>query len=134
MKDFQRNDVQAVFDAYPEKYRRPLLAIRDLIFDVASKTEGVGRITETLKWSQPSYLTQETGSGTTIRLDRFGESHIAFFVHCQTTLVDSFRGLFQDLDYSNNRAIIFDPEADLPMDELAICIAMSLTYKLNKKN
>ncbi|AOM39841.1 DUF1801 domain-containing protein [Xenorhabdus hominickii] len=133
MKAFQSNAVHSVFNHYPERYKKLLLTLRALIFDVASKTEGVGSMTETLKWGQPSYLTLETGSGTTIRLDRFGDSHVAIFFHCQTTLVDTFRTLFPELNYSKNRAIVLDPKADLPTDELSICIEMSLTYKLRKK-
>ncbi|NHB96611.1 DUF1801 domain-containing protein [Photorhabdus stackebrandtii] len=133
MKAFQSNEVHSVFNNYPEQYQKLLLMIRELIFDVASKTEGVGLITETLKWGQPSYLTLETGSGTTIRLDRFGHSYVAIFFHCQTTLVDTFRTLFPELTYSKNRAIVLDPKAGLPIDELSMCIEMSLTYKLRKK-
>ncbi|KMW74681.1 hypothetical protein TI10_02630 [Photorhabdus luminescens subsp. luminescens] len=133
MKAFQSNEVHSVFNNYPEQYQKPLLMIRELIFDVASKTKGVGLITETLKWGQPSYLTLETGSGTTIRLDRFGHSYVAIFFHCQTTLVDTFRTLFPELTYSKNRAIVLDPKTDLPIDELSMCIEMSLTYKLRKK-
>ncbi|PHM46064.1 hypothetical protein Xmau_00459 [Xenorhabdus mauleonii] len=133
MKAFQNNEVHAIFNHYPEQHQKSLLAIRELIFDVASKTEGVGLITETLKWGQPSYLTLETRSGTTIRLDRFDNSHVALFFHCQTTLVDTFRTLFPELTYSKNRAIVLDPEVDLPVDELKMCIEMSLTYKLKKR-
>jgi hypothetical protein len=49
--------------------RRKLTAVRRLILDTARKTEGVGAIEETLKWSQPSSLTSETGSRSTIRID-----------------------------------------------------------------
>ncbi|PHM33120.1 DUF1801 domain-containing protein [Xenorhabdus innexi] len=132
MTAFQSHAVRSVFEHYPEGFQQPLLKVRELIFEVAAKTEGVGLITEALKWGQPSYLTLETGAGTTIRLDRFGDSHIAIFVHCQTTLIDTFRTLFPELIYSKNRAIVLDPKAELPIDELSICIEMSLTYKLKK--
>ncbi|MDX7987277.1 DUF1801 domain-containing protein [Xenorhabdus sp. 12] len=132
MKAFQNNEVRSVFEHYPERYQKPLLAMRELIFEVASKTKGVGLITETLKWGQPSYLTLETRSGTTIRLDRFGDSHVALFFHCQTTLIDTFRTLFPELTYSKNRAIVLEPESDLPANELEMCIEMALSYKLKK--
>ncbi|MEB7885629.1 DUF1801 domain-containing protein [Serratia fonticola] len=133
MMDFQSNDVCVAFNSYPEQGRNMLLAIRELIFAVAAKTAGVGSITETLKWGQPSYLTLETGAGTTIRLDRFGDSHVAIFFHCQTTLIDTFRTLFPELTYSKNRAIVLDPQVALPRDELILCIEMALSYKLRKK-
>ncbi|APC11951.1 hypothetical protein RB151_022790 [Providencia rettgeri] len=107
--------------------------IRELIFRTAAENKKVGTITETLKWGQPSYQTIETGSGTTIRIGRFNQSSVALFVHCQTTLIDSFRTLFPELNYSKNRAIILDINEALPIKELAICIEMALTYKLRNK-
>jgi hypothetical protein len=62
--------VETVFKAYPKRIKARLLALRRLIFDTASVTKGVGRVQETLKWGQPSYLTAETKSGSTIRIDR----------------------------------------------------------------
>ena len=62
--------VDAMFDACPAPGRTKLKALRKLIFDTAKATKGVGRIEEALKWGQPSYLTAETGSGSTIRIDR----------------------------------------------------------------
>jgi len=62
--------VGAVFAAYPKPVKVKLLGLRQLIFDTAKATQGVGRLEETLKWGQPSYLTAETNSGSTVRIDR----------------------------------------------------------------
>jgi hypothetical protein len=62
--------VAAVFGAYPKPLKAKLLALRRLIFETAAATKGVGTLQETLKWGQPSYLTTETKSGSTIRIDR----------------------------------------------------------------
>src|SRR6266850_4669353 len=62
--------VDAVFNAYPRPIKARLLALRRLIFDTAKTTKGVGALQETLKWGQPSYLTAETKSGSTIRIDQ----------------------------------------------------------------
>src|SRR3954465_10661154 len=70
MKRFADPAVAAVFAAYPVVLRKRLMVLRALVLDVAAKTGGVGRLTETLKWGQPSYLTPETKSGTTVRIDR----------------------------------------------------------------
>ncbi|MEN3931211.1 DUF1801 domain-containing protein [Microvirga sp. W0021] len=133
MRAFEDATVEAVFNAYPQQFRKALLALREIIFEVAAETEGVGPLSEVLKWSQPSYLTEKTGSGTTVRLDRFGDSSVAVFFHCQTTLVETFRELFPELKYEKNRAIVLDPVKALPADVLAICIKMALTYKLKRK-
>jgi Domain of unknown function (DU1801) len=128
--------VAAVFDAYPPAVKKRLLRLRDLIFETAAATEGVGALEETLKWGRPSYLTPETKSGSTIRIDRHksGDGRTAMFFHCQTRLVDTFRDMFRDdLAFEGNRAIVFDAGDELPEAPLRHCIAMALTYHLNKK-
>ncbi|TKW79649.1 MAG: DUF1801 domain-containing protein, partial [Bradyrhizobium icense] len=85
------SSVDAAFDACPKPIKVKLLALRRLILDTAKATKGVGRIEEALKWGQPSYLTPETGSGSTIRIDRVkkADNQVAVFFHCQTDLVDT---------------------------------------------
>ena len=129
------NAVEAVFDACPKPVRTKLLSLRRLILDTARTTQGVGRIEETLKWGQPSYLTPETGSGSTIRIDRVKPENrqLAVFFHCQTDLVETFRGLYPELRYSGNRAILLDADENLPEAELRHCVALALTYHLRKR-
>lgn len=128
---FAQPDVAEIFAAYPEGVRSQLLALRQLIFDVAERSQGVGALEETLKWGQPSYLTPHTGSGTTIRIDQLKKNpgHFAIFTHCQTPLVDVFRQKHGDaFSYDKNRAIIFH-EADTPAyDKVGEFIRSALTY------
>src|SRR5438477_80389 len=79
---------------------------------------------EALKWGQPSYLTSETGSGSTIRIDQVksDENQVAVLFHCQTDLVETFRELYPKLSYSGNRAILLDANANLPEAELRHCV------------
>ena len=133
---FDDPGVAAVFEAYPPEVKDRLLRLRDLIFETAAETDGVGAIEETLKWGQPSYLTPETKSGSTIRIDKLksDDGHTAMFFHCQTHLVDTFREIFRDdLEFEGNRAINLDAAEELPEEALRHCIAMALTYHLNKK-
>ena len=67
--EFTDAAVKAIFSAYPKPLRTKLLALRRLIFDIARTTQGIGTLEETLKWGQPSYLTPETKSGRTLRID-----------------------------------------------------------------
>ena len=60
--------VAAVFATYPKPMRSKLMALRQLIYETAAATDGVGAITETLKWGEPAYLTAATKSGTTVRI------------------------------------------------------------------
>ncbi len=67
---FTDPNVAEVFKNYPNEAREKLLELRKLIFNTANSIEGVGTLEETLKWGQPSYLTSETKSGSTIRIDK----------------------------------------------------------------
>jgi Domain of unknown function (DU1801) len=127
--------VAAVFDAYPAPLKSRLLALRRLIFETARTTEGVGAIEEALKWGQPSYLTSETRSGSSIRIDRVKSvtNQYAVYFHCQTDLVSTFRELYPELTYGGNRSILLDAADALPMDALRHCVALALTYHLNKR-
>lgn len=136
MKRFADPGVSATFKAYPPGVRARLMALRETIFEVAAATPGVGTLTETLKWGQPSYLTEETGAGTTVRIDRLkGDNggHAAYF-HCQSGLVGLFRQLYPDaFAYEGERALILRPGARVPERELRHCIALALTHHLRKK-
>jgi hypothetical protein len=133
---FSDPKVEAVFSAYPKPLRTKLLALRRLIFETAKATGGVGALQETLKWGQPSYLTPETGSGSTIRIDRVKSpaSRYAVYFHCQTDLVETFRQLYPtELSFGGNRSILLEAGDEMPRAALRHCIALALTYHLNKR-
>jgi hypothetical protein len=124
----------AVIEAYPAPVRRKLAAVRRLILDTARKTEGVGALEEALKWGQVSYLTSESKSGSTVRIDRVKSTdQVAVYFHCQTNLVETFRELYPKLSYSGNRAILLEADKKLPEVELRHCVALALTYHLHKR-
>lgn len=119
----------------PEPVRRRLFLVRDLIFAVASETEGVGPLTETLKWGEPAYLTEISKSGTTIRLgaSKSAPGQCAIFVNCQTTLIDTFRAHFaDDFTFEGNRALLFPATGDFRPQPLALCLRAALTYHRQK--
>lgn len=127
--------LQEKFNSYPEHIRPKMDALRSLIFEIASLTDGVGDIEETLKWGEPSYLTSQTGSGSTIRIDWKPKSpeQYAMFFNCKTTLIDSFRTIFPNtFTLIGNRAIIFPIDEIIPKQELGLCIRMALRYHLDK--
>jgi hypothetical protein len=129
-------EVEKVFASYPAAIRSKLMALRQLIFDTAAATDGVGPIEETLKWGEPAYLTTVTGSGSTIRLGwkLSAPERYAINFHCRTTLVDTFRVMFaDDFTFEGNRAIVFKASDPVPMQPMAACIAMALTYHRNKQ-
>jgi hypothetical protein len=124
-------DVAAAFAAFPEPVRIQHLEVRRLIFATAAETSGVGPLTEMLKWGEPAYLTEATGSGSTIRLGvpKSLEGMGAVLFNCRTNLVETFRAQFPEvIPYQGNRAILLDPSMPLQASPLAMCLAMSLTY------
>lgn len=136
MKRIADPGVAATFKAYPPVVRARLMALRETIFEVAAATPGVGVLTETLKWRQPSYLADETGSGTTVRIDRLkGDSGgYAVYFHCRSGLVGQFRELYPDtFAYDGKRAIRFGPDDRPPLGELKHCLALALTHHLRAK-
>jgi len=131
MTPFADPAVEAVFDACPAALKKRMLALRNMVFEVAASTAGVGELQETLKWGEPAYLTARSKSGSTVRMaPRKGSStQYALYFNCQTRLVDTFRTMFPvEFSYEGNRAIVLDADQAVPEDALRFCIAMALTW------
>jgi hypothetical protein len=128
--------VVEVFDDYPPKVRTQLKRLRRLILDTAVSIEAVGPISETLKWGEPAYLTEASRSGSTIRLGWKSKApdELAIYFNCRTSLIDTFRTQFPELNYQGNRAIVFAVGERLPEDHLGECFAAALTYHLRAKS
>lgn len=132
---FTDGNVAKVFDAYPDTVRAKLLTLRAIILETAARLDGVGPLEETLKWGQPSYLTTQSGTGSTIRIDRVkaDDDRVAMYFHCQTDLVATFRELYPaQMEYGGNRSILFDTAAKIPEKALRHCIGLALTYHARK--
>ena len=132
---FSDTAVAEVFSTYAPVQKQKLSELRDIIYQVAAETEGVGSVDEVLRWQQPSYLTPETGSGSTIRIDAIkGQPEkYAIYFHCQTGLVDHFKTIYPKIfKFEGNRALIFNVADALPEDELRHCVSLALTYHLRK--
>lgn len=136
VRPFQNSDVAHVFSAYPLPIRQKLLALRELIFRTAASTDGVGELEETLKWGEPAYVTSQSKSGSTVRIDsmKSDPEQYAIYFHCKTDLIETFRTLFPaEFKFEGNRAIVFNMTDAVPVDSLCFCIAASLTYHRNKR-
>ena len=126
-------DVQAAFDAFPPEVRHRLADIRAMIFGVAAEDRRIGPVSEALNWGEPAYLTEATGSGSTIRLGwpRRAPDHAAIYFICRTTLVDDFRerfgGTFQ---YEGTRAVLLPVGEEIARPQIETMLSMALTYHL----
>lgn len=53
----------------------------------------------------------------------------AMYFHCKTKLVDTFKELYKDkFTFEGNRAIVFNINDKVSVNELKHCISLSLTY------
>ena len=127
-------EVTATLERVPDSARAHLAELRTLILETAASLPEVGPVVEALKWGQPSFLTERSKSGTTIRLGWTEDgATVSLFVHCQTTLVREWRERYGDeLTFNGNREIVLSTDAELPRAALQHCAAMALTYHSRK--
>ena len=122
-----------LFKQYPKEAKIKLLELRQLILNVAAKTDGVGEIEECLKWGELSFVTSKTNSGSTIRIDwkERDPDHYHLYFNCQTKLISIFKELYpNDFIYGGNRSLSIPLKRRLPKKKLSKCIEIALTYKL----
>ena len=105
-----------------------------LIREVGNGLPEIGELVETRKWDQQSFLPKKARVGTTVRIAAPSPTTVAMYVHCQTTLVDQWRGLFPELTFEGNRALVMDATAPLPLEALKVCVRSALLYHLAKRN
>ncbi|MEM9917739.1 MAG: DUF1801 domain-containing protein [Bacteroidota bacterium] len=131
MKDLQIKQTPEValkFRTYPQKVKAKLLYLRKLIIEMATEIETIEAMEESLKWGEPSYLVKK---GSTIRIDWKAKApdQYAMYFKCTSKLVPTFKKRYGDLfEYENNRAILFQLEAEIPVTALKECIRLALTY------
>ena len=133
MKLVTNPEVNDVFKQYPQPVKNKLLFLRDLIIETASQLEEIKNLQETLKWGEPSYIAKQ---GSTIRINAKQAHHedsdadqVAMYFNCKTKLVDTFREVYADVfSFEGNRAIVFECDCIIPVDELKHCIELAFTY------
>lgn len=133
-REYQMDEqVRKAYDRFDALVAKRLLEIRLLIFELAELDDQIGVITETLKWGEPSYLTEQSKSGTTIRLSKVKDeaNYCGIYVHCQTRLISEFRDSFADaLEFSGNRAVLIDVNKPLEETPVKMFLQKALTYHL----
>jgi len=121
-------EVDVVFDNYPDHIRPKMLNLRQLVIATAKETDGVTTLGETLKWGEPSYV---TNIGSTLRMDwkqKLPDQYALYF-QCTSRLVETFRAMFKNtFDFEGNRAIVFGLDDEIPTEELKYCIKAALSY------
>lgn len=123
--------VAAVVNNYPEVAQKQFHNIREKIFAAARSNADIGPLTETLKWGEPSYLTEVSKSGSTIRVawKPKNPNTIGLYLNCQTTLLETMRLNYPvAFTYQGNRALLMPLNKPLPDEALGFCIELALTY------
>lgn len=121
-------DVAKVLNTYPGSARNQVLGLRRLVIETACETEGVEHLEETLKWGEPSYLT-ENGSTVRIAWKERTPEQVAIYFKCTSKLVPTFKAVYNEIfRFEGTRAIVFDLHGTVPEIELKQCIGAALTY------
>ena len=134
---YQSNEklVDQVLSQYSAPIEKHLRHLRAIVIKTAQSLQDIGELEETLKWGQLSFVTKKPKTGSTIRIDAVKQQpqFYAMYFHCQTNLVDTFRQMYpDDFNFEGNRALIFKLADKLPEKQLSHCIALALTYHVNK--
>lgn len=132
---FKNQNIKAIYDGFSPDVKKATLLVRDWVFEIAAIDKEIGEIAEDLKWNEPAYLTNQTNSGTTLRINqkKNAPNTFAIYVNCKTDLIENFKSIFPNLKYEGTRAIVFDASSPLPENEVKTIISMVLRYKLRGK-
>jgi len=120
--------VNEIFVNYPDFVRDKMQFLRELVIETAAETNGIDELEETLKWGEPSFI---TNIGSTLRMDwkEKTPNQYAMYFKCTSRLVETFKVEFDDqFQYEGNRAIVFQLDQKIPVPELKECIKAALTY------
>ena len=120
--------VKEKFASYPSAVRKKLQHLRQLIIETAEETPAIDTLEETLKWGEPSYI---SNIGSTIRIDWKAKTpdQYAIYFKCTSLLAPTFRMVYaSDFNYEKNRAILFSMKDIIPKEKLKSCIAAALQY------
>ncbi len=124
----QKGSVEQLVLSYPDAATKFFLRIRELMDEVVDE-EGLGEISESLKWGEPSFSCK---GASPIRVAWKPENpgQVSVFFNCNTKLVETFREIYGDkLLFKGNREIYFLLSHALPEKQLKHCISMALRYQ-----
>lgn len=119
--------------SFPDEVQGKMEVLRELVHEIAQEEELVTELEETLRWGEPTFI---SNVGTSLRMgwsdkrpDQYG-----LFVQCSSLVIPTIRAVHADaLRYDKNRGVLFQNEEDLPLDLLRPMIHAALVYKKVKK-
>lgn len=126
-------DLQNVLNAWPKDAQTHFHELREIVHDTATANPLVGPLHETLKWGEPSFLTDKSRSGTTLRICWKAKTpdEIGLFVICRTDMLEQVRALFPDaFRYEGTRAAYLPLSQPIPVDAVSYLVSRAQTYHL----
>ena len=127
------DDLKIVVNGWPKNAQTHFHGLRDIVKDTAATNPLVGPLTETLKWGEPSFLTEQSRSGTTLRVAWKSKSpdEIGLFVICRTDMLEQVRALFPDaFRYEGTRAAYLPLSQTIPVEAVSYLASRAQTYHL----
>ena len=129
--EFQLAAVKTFYNSQPEWCRVPLLMLREWIFDAGRDNPTIGAISEEMAWGQPSYVTQETKTGTPLRLGKFDNENIGVYFQHHTRLAACYHAAYGDVVRVHDRGVmVLVPDIMAIETTIRHCITLGLTYHL----
>ncbi len=120
--------IEEIFSNYPDPVKDCMLYLRQLVRETAEETAEVPFLEETLKWGEPSFITEK---GSTLRMDWKPKlpNQYALYFQCTSRLVDTFKLVYgHKFQYEGTRAITFQLNQKIPIKETKECIKAALIY------
>ena len=133
MRQTLPNDLQNVICEWPKDAQTHFHGLREIVHDTAASNPKVGPLTETLKWGEPSFLTDKSRSGTTLRICWKAKTpaEIGLFVICRTDMLEQVRALFPDaFRFEGTRAAYLPLSQPIPVDAVSFLTSRTQTYHL----
>ncbi len=133
---YSNTGIADAYARFSDPERTILLAVRRLIYRLATETTGVGAIEESLKWGSPSYLAVSPRTGTPLRLDRHtgDENTVGIYVHCQSRVMEQFKVVHPSSPRTlGARALLLHTDKALPTAALCDFLLIALTYRLRTR-
>lgn len=125
------SDVKAVLTTYPAAATARFMDIREIVYAAAADTPGTGPLTETLKWGEPAYLTETSGTGTTLRIAwKPGDpERIGVYLNCRSSLIEDIRTLHPGtFEIEGTRGLMLALGTPLPTEALGHVARLAQGY------
>jgi hypothetical protein len=129
---FENLEIKKVYDRFPKEMKTKILEVREIIFEVGKNNNKINKITETLKWGEPTYQRDRSKDGSPIKINhkKTMENYFSISVISSTNLINKIKELYpKAFQFNGDREIIINANKKLPKTEIYHFIELALMYK-----